>query len=93
MLLGVSLELVGYITRNLRQDAPFVKDNLILYLTIARAFISAGIYICLSRIIVHYAPTLSKFKPVWYAIGFYCSDLASLILQGAGGALDSTAET
>jgi hypothetical protein len=41
----------------------------------------------------HYAPALSRFKPVRYTIGSYCSDLASLILQGAGGALDSTAET
>jgi len=96
MILGITLEIVGYATRILLHYSIFNKDDFILYLiflTIAPAFISAGIYICLSRIIMLYAPNLSRFKPRTYTIAFCSSDLISLILQGAGGALASTANT
>jgi hypothetical protein len=96
LFLGITLEIVGYITRILLHYSIFNKDDFILYLiflTIAPAFISAGIYICLSRIIMLYAPNLSRFKPRTYTIAFCSSDLISLILQGAGGAIAATAST
>jgi hypothetical protein len=96
LFLGTALEIVGYVSRILLHYSIFNKDDFILYLiflTIAPAFISAGIYICLSRIIMLYAPNLSRFKPRTYTIVFCSSDLVSLILQGVGGALASTANT
>lgn len=96
LLLGITLEVIGYVTRILLHYSIFNKDDFILYLiflTIAPAFISAGIYICLSRIIMLYAPDLSRFRPRTYTIAFCSSDLTSLILQGAGGAIASTAIT
>ncbi|XMA09502.1 hypothetical protein WAI453_002293 [Rhynchosporium graminicola] len=96
LLLGTALETVGYVTRILLHYSIFNKDDFIMYLiflTIAPAFISAGIYMCLSQIIILYAPSLSRFKPKTYAICFCTSDLISLILQGVGGALASVAET
>ncbi|KAL2068617.1 hypothetical protein VTL71DRAFT_14954 [Oculimacula yallundae] len=96
LLLGTALEIIGYVVRILLHFSIFSKDYFIMYLiflTIAPAFISAGIYICLSRIIMLYAPNLSRFKPRTYTIGFCTSDLVSLILQGVGGALASVAET
>src|SRR4051812_21760887 len=55
MFLGISLEAVGYVTRIILHTNPFDKDTFILYLiflTIAPAFLSAGIYLCLSRIVI-----------------------------------------
>jgi len=96
MFLGLALEVVGYITRIMLHDEPFIKNNFILYLiflTIAPAFISAGIYLCLSRIIVLFGSGLSRLNARTYTILFCTSDLVSLILQGVGGALASVGET
>lgn len=96
LLLGITLEVAGYVARILLHYSIFDKDDFILYLiflTIAPAFISAGIYICLSRIIMLYAPNLSRFRPRTYTVAFCSSDLVSLILQGVGGAIASTANT
>jgi hypothetical protein len=96
LYLGTALEIIGYISRILLHYSIFNKDDFILYLiflTIAPAFISAGIYICLSRIIMLYAPNLSRFRPRTYTTGFCSSDMISLILQGAEGAIASTANT
>ncbi|PVH71669.1 RTA1-domain-containing protein [Cadophora sp. DSE1049] len=96
LILGTVLETVGYVVRILLHYSIFDKDYFILYLiflTIAPAFISAGIYICLSRIVMLYAPQLSRFKPRTYTIIFCTSDLISLILQAAGGAIASIATT
>jgi hypothetical protein len=96
MFLGISLEAVGYVTRIMLHNNPFDKDTFILYLiflTIAPAFLSAGIYLCLSRIVVIFGIQLSRLKPRTYTILFCSLDLVSLILQGAGGALASIAET
>ncbi|KAH7408998.1 RTA1 like protein-domain-containing protein [Cadophora sp. MPI-SDFR-AT-0126] len=96
LILGTVLETVGYVVRILLHYSIFDKDLFILYLiflTIAPAFISAGIYICLSRIVMLYAPQLSRFKPKTYTICFCTSDLISLVLQAAGGAIASIATT
>jgi len=96
LILGTVLETVGYVVRILLHYSIFDKDYFILYLiflTIAPAFISAGIYICLSRIVMLYAPQLSRFKPRTYTICFCTSDFISLVLQAAGGAIASVATT
>lgn len=96
MFLGISLEAMGYVSRIMLHKNPFDKDTFILYLiflTIAPAFLSAGIYLCLSRIVVLFGTHLSRVKPRTYTIIFCTSDLVSLILQGAGGALASVATT
>ncbi|KAG4438497.1 hypothetical protein IFR05_006020 [Cadophora sp. M221] len=96
LLLGTVLETVGYVVRVLMHYSIFNKDLFIMYLiflTIAPAFISAGIYICLSRIIMLYGPSLSRFKPRTYTIFFCSCDFISLVLQAAGGAIASVATT
>lgn len=60
-------------------------------LTIAPVFISAAIYLCITRIIVLYGSQLSRFKPPTIAITFMTSDFLSLVLQAIGGALADTA--
>ena len=62
-------------------------------LTIAPAFITASIYLCLSRIVTLYDPTISvsRLKPMTYSYIFVGSDLLSLVLQAAGGAIAAIA--
>lgn len=54
---------------------------------------SASIYLCLSRIIIMYNPEAARFKPQVYTYLFISSDFVSLMLQSAGGAIASTADT
>ena len=61
-------------------------------LTIAPAFLSASIYLCLSRIIVAYGRTLSRFRPAIYTISFMCFDLFSLVLQAIGGGIAASTD-
>lgn len=65
----------------------------LICLTIAPAFLSAGIYLCLSRIIVIYGEGFARFKPKTYTIIFICSDIFALVLQAIGGALADTADS
>jgi hypothetical protein len=62
-------------------------------LTIGPAFLSAAIYLCLGRIIVVYGQHISRLKPRSYTIIFMTCDGISLILQSAGGAITSMADT
>ena len=62
-------------------------------LTISPAFITASIYLCLSRIVTLYDPTISvsRLKPLTYSYIFVTADIISLILQAAGGAIAAIA--
>ncbi|KAI9830697.1 MAG: hypothetical protein M1826_004526 [Phylliscum demangeonii] len=94
MVGGLVLELVGYSSRAQMHFNPFLKSPFlaqIVTLTIAPAFISAAIYLCLSRIVVVYGEGLSRVKPRTYSILFITSDFIALLLQAIGGAIASTA--
>jgi hypothetical protein len=76
--------------------APFNNNDFLIYLvtlTIAPAFLSASIYLCLSRIVIVYGEHLSHFKPRTYTIVFCSCDFISLILQAVGGGIASTGNT
>jgi len=93
---GTALEIVGYLGRILLWQDDFNNNNFIIYLvglTIGPAFFSAAIYLCLARIISIYGHTLPWFTPKTITIFFVGCDLMSLILQAAGGAIASTANT
>lgn len=61
-------------------------------MTIAPVFISAAIYLSLSRLVILYGEHLSHFKPRTIAIIFMTSDFTSLVLQAAGGGIADTAD-
>lgn len=63
----------------------------IVCLTIAPAFMAAGIYLCLSRIVLTFGPSNSRLAPHLYPRIFIPCDVASLLLQAAGGGLASAA--
>ncbi|KAK3618237.1 phospholipid-translocating ATPase rsb1 [Elasticomyces elasticus] len=96
MIIGLALEVIGYAARVQLNNNPFDGDSFLMYLitlTIAPVFISAAIYLCLTRIIVIYGEKCSRFKPGTVAIAFMTSDFLSLLLQAVGGAIADTADT
>lgn len=70
-----------------------LRRRYLITLTIAPCFWSAGIYLCLSRIILTYSPspssspTLARFRPRTSTRLFIACDIFSLVLQAFGGAL------
>ena len=69
MVSGVSLEVIGYIGRilswhNQWQQTGFLTQ--IVCLTIAPAFLAAGIYLCLRRIVYAFGPENSRIRPETY---------------------------
>lgn len=95
ILAGMILEVVGYAGRIMLHNNIFDMNNFIIYLiglTIGPAFVTAGIYLCLSRIITIYSVGLSVLKPKWITLIFVGCDIVSLVLQAAGGAITSTAD-
>ncbi|ORY16187.1 RTA1 like protein-domain-containing protein [Clohesyomyces aquaticus] len=95
MIMGCLLEIIGYIGRIMLNQNPFIMNNFLVYLiclTIGPAFFTAGIYLCLSRVITAIGSDTSRLKPKMYTYIFVGFDLLSLILQAIGGALASTAK-
>lgn len=69
MVLGLAGEILGYVGRimswkNQWSQNPFYIQ--ICCLTIAPAFLSAGIYLCLRRIVTALGEDKSRIAPVWY---------------------------
>ncbi|RAL58755.1 hypothetical protein DID88_009170 [Monilinia fructigena] len=96
MIFGLILEIVGYIGRILLHYSPFDNNDFLMYLiclTIAPAFLTAAIYLCLSRIVIIYGQEISRFKPGTYTIIFCTCDIISLLLQAVGGAIASLGKT
>lgn len=94
LVLGLILEVLGYAGRLMMRSNPFNFSAFLLYLiplTIGPAFMCAGIYVCLGRIVVVYGTELSRLRPSTYTFIFVSSDVLSLVLQAAGGGVTSIA--
>ena len=63
----------------------------IICLTIGPAFLAAGIYFCLSRIVLTFGAENSRIKPLSYPRIFIPCDFFSLVLQATGGGMASAA--
>ena len=75
-----------------RADSNDLRRQFIC-LTIAPAFLTASIYLCLARIIIVHGEQHSRLKPRTYSLLFVGCDFLSLVLQAVGGALAATADT
>ncbi|RAR10665.1 sphingoid long-chain base transporter RSB1 [Stemphylium lycopersici] len=94
MAVGCALEVIGYIGRLMAHNDMFSEDAFliqIICLTIGPAFLAAGIYLCLSRIVTTIGPEHSRIKPLSYPRIFIPCDFISLVLQAAGGGMASVA--
>ena len=96
MVFGCGLEVAGYVGRYRYRTNPFSQTNFLLNiicLTIGPAFMTASIYLCLARIIRAYGSGNARLAPQFYTITFMVGDFMSLVLQGAGGGIASTADS
>ncbi|CAN3357991.1 hypothetical protein DICA1_E01772 [Diutina catenulata] len=90
MFCGVGLEFAGYLARALAAKDLNNMDMFlcqIICLTIAPAFIMAGIYYVLAQLLVVYGRKYSLLKPMWFSYIFIFCDVASLVIQAAGGGM------
>ncbi|CAK9435587.1 uncharacterized protein LODBEIA_P03140 [Lodderomyces beijingensis] len=91
---GTLLEILGY---SVRTAARYYWSNSILFviqqiaLTLAPAFIMAGIYYVLAQLAVLYGPRFSILRPTFISYLFICCDVISLVIQAAGGAVAAVA--
>lgn len=90
MFCGVGLEFAGYLARALASDDLLNEDLFlcqIICLTIAPAFIMGGIYYLLAQFLVVYGRKYALLKPMWFSYIFIFCDVASLVIQAAGGGI------
>jgi len=94
MICGSILEVLGYIGRVMAHNNPFSENGFLLQiicLTIAPAFYAAGLYFCLSRIVITFGAENSRLAPKLYPRIFIPCDFFSLVLQAMGGGMASAA--
>lgn len=93
---GIGLEMAGFIGRSLSHSNDTNDDYFLLQiisLTIAPAFIMGGIYNLLMKFIVIYGSKFALMRPMLYSYIFIICDIISLVVQAAGGAIASMADT
>tara|TARA_R110002003_G_scaffold3_1_gene4 strand:+ start:6293 stop:7012 length:720 start_codon:yes stop_codon:yes gene_type:complete len=87
---------VGYGGRIMLYNNIFDDNGFIIQiccLIISPAFVSAGIYLTLKHIVISFGERWSRLRPAWYTRIFITGDIFSLVLQGAGGGIASTADS
>ncbi|KAI9714676.1 MAG: hypothetical protein M1812_006341 [Candelaria pacifica] len=87
---GTAIECIGYGGRLMMNPNPFSDVGFklqIILLTIAPAFLAAGIYLTLRQLVEVFGASFSRLPPIWYTYLFIGCDLVSIGLQGAGGGL------
>jgi len=88
--IGTSLEVAGYVGRVILHRNPYSSGGFklqIICLTIAPAFIAAGLYLNLKHMVIVFGPHLSLLKPALYTYIFISCDTFSIGLQAVGAGL------
>ncbi|KAK3943130.1 RTA1-domain-containing protein [Diplogelasinospora grovesii] len=93
-LLGIICEIIGYGGRIMSWENQWDENGFLMQiccLTIGPAFMAAGIYLCLRRIVYAFGPENSRIAPEMYTRIFIPCDVISLVLQATGGGMASVA--
>lgn len=91
---GTGLNLAGYLARTLSVNNEGDLNAFlcqIITLTISPAFLMAGVYYLLGKLLVLHGKHFSFLQPRWFSYIFISCDLTSLIVQAVGGAMAATA--
>ncbi|KAF7559489.1 hypothetical protein G7046_g4660 [Stylonectria norvegica] len=94
LILGLICEVLGYAGRVMSWHNPWDENGFLIQiccLTIGPAFMAAGVYLCLRRIVSAFGPENSRLPPAYYTRIFIPCDVISLVLQALGGAIASIA--
>lgn len=89
---GYTLEFIGFLGRILAfTDWSDMNYFLLQFvsLTLAPAFIMAGIYFTFAQLVVVFGRQFSVLRPMWYSYLFITFDVISLAVQAIGGAIAS----
>ncbi|KAJ4316519.1 hypothetical protein N0V84_007798 [Fusarium piperis] len=92
LILGLICEILGYIGRIMSWQNPWSENGFLIQiccLTIGPAFMAAGVYLCLRRIVSAFGPENSRLPPEYYTRIFIPCDVISLVLQALGGGMAS----
>jgi len=95
LTLGCLGEVIGYAGRIILNDNPYDDNGFttqICCLIISPAFIAAGVYLTLKHLVLTFGEEWSRLRAPLYTYIFISSDILSLVLQGAGGGIASTAD-
>ncbi|KAG5930725.1 hypothetical protein E4U53_002154, partial [Claviceps sorghi] len=71
LMLGLLCEILGYAGRVMSADNPWEEGGFMIQiccLTIGPAFMAAGCYLCLKRIVTAFGPENSWLKPQYYTL-------------------------
>lgn len=88
--IGSLFEAAGYGGRVSLHKNPYSSGGFklqIICLTVAPAFIAAGLYLNLKHMVLVFGPHLSLLKPALYTYIFIGCDIFSIVLQAAGAGL------
>lgn len=93
---GCGLTFAGYLGRSISvgrelEANPFLVQ--IICLTMSPAFIMAGIYYILGRMLTIHGDSFCILKPKWFSYIFVSCDVISLVVQAVGGGMAATAVT
>ncbi|RGP67201.1 hypothetical protein FLONG3_8596 [Fusarium longipes] len=94
LILGLICEVIGYAGRIMSWQNRWSENGFLVQiccLTIGPAFMAAGVYLCLRRIVSAFGPENSRLPPEYYTRIFIPCDVISLVLQALGGAMASIA--
>ncbi|RBR16771.1 uncharacterized protein FIESC28_06806 [Fusarium coffeatum] len=94
LILGLICEVIDYAGRILSWQNRWSENGFLVQiccLTIGPAFMAAGIYLCLRRIVSAFGSENSRLPPEYYTRIFIPCDVVSLVLQALGGAMASIA--
>ncbi|KPM40425.1 hypothetical protein AK830_g6105 [Neonectria ditissima] len=94
LILGLVCEIIGYGGRVMSANNPWSENGFLMQiccLTIGPAFMAAGVYLCLRRIVTAFGPENSRLPPEYYTRIFIPCDVISLVLQALGGGMASVA--
>ncbi|KAK4194546.1 RTA1 like protein-domain-containing protein [Triangularia verruculosa] len=95
MCLGLFCEAIGYIGRAISANNPWDDMGFmvqIVCLTIGPAFLAAGVYTCLAKVVSVYGEECSRLPARWYTRIFIPCDVVSLVLQAAGGGIAAASD-
>lgn len=90
LICGTFLETAGYTARLLSINHYSDKQRYLcqtISLTLAPAFIMAGVYYLLAQLMVIHGRKFTILRPLWYSYIFIVCDVCSLFIQAAGGGL------
>lgn len=94
--LGLICEVLGYAGRIMGWINPWDSNGFLMQiccLTIGPAFMAAGVYLCLRRIVAVFGPENSRIPPTYYTRIFIPCDVIALVFQAVGGAMASVASS